>query len=584
VKLVAAAVVVVVLAVIGYAAVMSGWALYDDEGYVLMSLKQFADGAHLYDQAYTQYGPLFFELFGLPLRALGKAPSHDAARMVTLGFWLVSSACVGLLTRRFAGQASSWGVVGLLLAFVVLLGITAEPLHPGGFLAMVMAGLAVTLVFARSSRRYLIAGVLVATLGLTKVNLGGFATFAIAFALAIDYAPRTRAQRLGRRAMIALGSALPVILIAPSVDVPEWRWLAVSLTATLIALVVVANPRGSDPRRPVAGLVLGGAALTVLVLAIIVVAGTSLSGLVNGVLVEPLGLRDAFTVPPPFDLQSLAASLAVLGFLAYRRRRGERTVPPVLDLIVGVLAVFALAGDTALSLDSPFLAPLLAPVVLLAGEEREMEGLLPVSCLVIFSALQAYPVAGSQVSFGTFLAVVPTVLVLRRGLTAAALRVGRPVWLAPAVALILACAVAVPQLTPELTDYSDGVTLDAPGAKLMRLPQAQRDDLAALLAGMRGCGTVVSYPGVLSLNLWGRVPPPSPTYAGAWMYLLDAQQQDRIVRRVDATSAVCLVKVPELVRFWSQGRSVPNEPLVRWIRRAEGQTTRYGPYILIHVA
>ncbi len=583
-KLAAAAVLVVVLAVAGYAAVMSGWQPYDDEGYVLMSLQQFADGAHLYDQAYTQYGPLFYELFGLPLRALGRAPSHDAARMLTLVFWLVASGCVGLLTRRFAGQAASWGVVAMLLAFVVLLEITAEPLHPGGFLAMVMAGLAVTLVYARPSRRYLVAGVLVATIGLTKVNLGGFATFAILFALAVDSSPRTRAQRVGRRAMIAAGCALPVVLIAPSADVPEFRWLAVSQTATLIALVVVANPRGSDPRRAIAQLVLGGAALTVLVLAIILAAGTSLSGLVNGVLVEPLGISDAFTVPPRFDLESLVASLAVLGFLVYRRRRGERTVPPVLDLIVSVMAVFALVGDTALSLDSPFLAPLLAPVVLLAGEERDLEGLLPVSCLAIFGALQAYPVAGSQVEFGTFLLVVPTVLVLRRGLSAVTLRLRRPAWLAPAVALVLACAVAVPPLVSEVSAYRDGVSLDAAGAKLMRLPPEQRDDLAALLAGMRGCGMVVSYPGVLSLNLWGRVPPPSPVYAGAWMYLLDAQQQAKIVRRVDAASAVCLVEVPDLVGFWSRGRPVPDGPLVRWIRRAEGQTTRYGPFTLTHVA
>jgi len=575
------AVLLVALGAVGYVAMMSGWEQYDDEGYVLMSLHHFAGGSDLYDTTYSQYGPLFFELFGLPFRALGVAPGHDAARILTLVFWLAASSCVGVLTWRFAGRALSWGVVGAVLSFVVLLPITAEPLHPGGFLVMVMAALAVVCVMTGESRRYLVAGVLVAALGLTKINIGGLAAFAIVLAETIAYTPRTAAQRHARAAVIAVCCAVPLVLLASSADVPEWRWLGIGVTASLAALAIVA-PRGDgDPVRAIGQLTLGALGLTAIVLAIIVAAGTSLRGLVDGILLEPLALSEAFTVVPEFDLASLLVALMVLAFVVYVQRSGEPVVPPAVDVIVGLVAFVALIGDSVLPLDSPFLAPLLAPVVLLAGErEARREGILPVSCLAVFGALQAYPVAGSQVAFGTFLTVVPAVLILRRGLAAI---VPRPA-VAPTAALVVAGALFLQQFVPQLADYRSYEALDTPGARLMRLAPGERDDLRGVLEDLRGCRTVVSFPGVLSLNLWSEVAPPSQEYAGAWMYLLEMPQQERIVRQLDNSRAVCLVQVPELLSFWKRGRPIPDRPLVRWVERAEGPTTRHGPYIVTHVS
>jgi hypothetical protein len=289
-RAIAVTVVAVVLASIGYAAVMSGSALYDDEGYVLMSLQQFLAGSALYDQTYTQYGPLFFELIGVPFRVLGEAPSHDSARVLTLVFWLTASACVGLMTWQFSGRALGWGLVGFVLTFVVLLPITSEPLHPGGFLTVVVAALAADLAFVRDpARRYLIAGLLVAALALTKINVGGLAAFAILFALAIDYTPRTAVERLGRRAALAGCAVLPLALTGPSFGVSDWRWLAMSLAATLIVIAIVVRPRGAHPRRAVAQMTFGGVGLVAVVVLITLATGTSFRGLVNGVLVEPLG-------------------------------------------------------------------------------------------------------------------------------------------------------------------------------------------------------------------------------------------------------------------------------------------------------
>ena len=53
--------------------------LYDDEGYVLISLKNFSLHGSLYDQVYSQYGPAFYLIYDALQRLLG---SRIAARQI----------------------------------------------------------------------------------------------------------------------------------------------------------------------------------------------------------------------------------------------------------------------------------------------------------------------------------------------------------------------------------------------------------------------------------------------------------------------------------------------------------------------
>ncbi len=57
-----------------YPAVMTTLAPYDDQGYIMMTLRSFLDGRVLYEEVHTQYGPAFYllsgslhETFGIPL-------------------------------------------------------------------------------------------------------------------------------------------------------------------------------------------------------------------------------------------------------------------------------------------------------------------------------------------------------------------------------------------------------------------------------------------------------------------------------------------------------------------------------------
>src|SRR6187455_343097 len=63
-KFVAFAAFVLIAAVAAYFTAYSSFYSYDDEGYILLSLKQFATGHHLYSDVYSQYGPFPYELIG----------------------------------------------------------------------------------------------------------------------------------------------------------------------------------------------------------------------------------------------------------------------------------------------------------------------------------------------------------------------------------------------------------------------------------------------------------------------------------------------------------------------------------------
>ena len=43
----------------GFGLMFSTYMTYDDEGYVLFSLRNFVDGGGLYDRVFSQYGPFF---------------------------------------------------------------------------------------------------------------------------------------------------------------------------------------------------------------------------------------------------------------------------------------------------------------------------------------------------------------------------------------------------------------------------------------------------------------------------------------------------------------------------------------------
>ncbi len=66
----------------------------DDEGYLLLTLKHYFAGEHLYTQVFTQYGPFYFLIQKAIFRLLHLPVTFDAGRAVFLGYWMLASCWV----------------------------------------------------------------------------------------------------------------------------------------------------------------------------------------------------------------------------------------------------------------------------------------------------------------------------------------------------------------------------------------------------------------------------------------------------------------------------------------------------------
>src|SRR5258706_827579 len=85
------AVVTVLFAPMAYVSMFNGFHAYDDEGFFLVTIRDFLSGHPLLTPYVPLYGPFFYELMGGLFKLLGLQPTHDVGRWVTLAIWLTSS-------------------------------------------------------------------------------------------------------------------------------------------------------------------------------------------------------------------------------------------------------------------------------------------------------------------------------------------------------------------------------------------------------------------------------------------------------------------------------------------------------------
>lgn len=570
---------------------------YDDEGYLLVSLRSFLDGGNLYDDVYTQYGPAYYLVFGAMFKLAGVEPSTDAGRFITMSIWLLVPVLLGIATWLGTRRAPV-AVVGGLAAYATMVLLVPEPMHPVGLSTLVFAAASIALVAIprRPGVAWPVLGVLLAFLALTKVNLGAFAVLALAVALAL--ATQTDTSRRPVRFAIAALVLAPFVLLLPDLaDRGPYNLLVLlwAGTAGVVAVGVGVEVRAGDRRLVRDALALGGGAFAgaaFVLLAVTLLLGSSLSAVIDGLLVEPSKLREvfviAFTTP---DATVWWAVAAVVGALAVRRRP-DRRLPsgPAGAAIRGVAAIAILAAVAQASplTFGPPSGPLPVGALLLwlllvppTGVERDRETVFVRTGLVLLALiemLQVYPVAGTQVRAASVLMIVPAGMLLGDALDELAAWSARtqdqrgPGLLANAsngvlaVAVALALASIAQPLTTFVHTWGDFKPLVTSGSSTLRLPPGRADGFADLARTVRReCRALVTYPGFNSLYVWSGIAPPTGLNAGTWMLLLDAEQQQRVVDAVADEPGTCLVRNPKQAEGWLQGRPLPDRPLARFV-------------------
>lgn len=249
--LVGASIVVVGLG-IGTACIQAfaiGLSAWDDQGYMMLSVRHVLDGHRLYDEVRVFYGPLYYLVRWVIHGPLGLPLTHDAVRLTGLVLRLatatVAASAVLALTRAIVLGALTFLTVNAALTM-----FASEAGHPQELAILFTVALPLVARSRRPERRVLALGLLVAGLCMIKVNVGAFAAIAVWMALlsSIAAGPAIRLLRVGSLVGCLL---LPSVLLHNALS-ESWARLLASLASAWIATMIPSLLTGrADDLRPV---------------------------------------------------------------------------------------------------------------------------------------------------------------------------------------------------------------------------------------------------------------------------------------------------------------------------------------------
>lgn len=592
----------------------SGFASYDDEGYMLIALRSFLEHGHLYDDVFSQYGPFYYEFWGGFFEVFGIPVDHDGGRTAALVAWVGAALLFGLAIWRTT-RSILLGIATQMLVFGAIITVVNEPMHPGGLICLLLGAIVALSCLVRGQSSPLAMAFLggaVAALILVKINVGAFALIALALVAAVSY-PQLARWRWLRPAVEVLFVALPVLLMASELG-EEWaRHYAVHVVAAALAVVIVLRAREARPREGeelwwfVGGLV----AVGLTVCAALLAAGTTPGGLIEGVISQPLRQTDAFSIPLRLDdrtyLFDLLGLVGAASFWYFDRDR-ERAASPalislaaVLSILVGLEMALSVIGKTALFNATAFTGyqftflPL-AWVALIPFVGRDEEGpsftwlLLPP--LAVLQALHAFPVAGSQMGWSTFLLIPVGALCIAggaRGLVRVLATererraVGAVAVVAAAVTMIVLINVQLRQpLHNNRAAYDDAlVSLGLPGAEDVHVTAEEADLYRQVTRAIdANCASLVTLPGLNSFYFWSELEPPTGHNATAWTTLFEEERQQRVIDATRSIPDLCLLENEGLALNWSP-EGIPDGPLLRYLRQGFRPVATIGGYRLL---
>ncbi len=339
----------------------------------------------------------------------------------------------------------------------------------------------------------------------------------------------------------------------------------------------------------------GFAAAFVVVVAGVLLTGPSPADVWDGTITQAQRVRDVLVIP--FGLPAQASDWAIVSVAAAAvalviRRRGILTGgspwPGVVRVLVGLLIWFAATATSPITFN-PGVNVDTIPIVLVwvaafapAGFDepvymRLVRVFLPAFALA--NVLQVYPVAGSQIGAASLLwgpvgalCIADGLRVLSRWSEAREGTTARTWMTVGLAALCIAVAVkfAVGNVVrPGITNaiaYGDTPSLDLNGADRLHIAPAEADVYRQVTNFLKAnCDSFVGYPSVNSFYLWSNIEPPQQLLPGAWMELLDAKRQQRVVDEVRAADRPCVVRNEQLAAKWLGGRPRPMRPLVDYV-------------------
>jgi hypothetical protein len=570
------------LAVSAYWLLFTTFMGYDDEGYVLISLKNYSTYGGLYAKVYSQYGPFFYFLHDVGHRLLGYEFDNTAGRMITLACWMITAgACAHLVWQQT--KATALAGFTLTLTFFYLVLMIREPIHPGGIIAVLVAlgtSWGASLISRRNMRGLaIISGLIGSALLFTKINVGVFFLMAAASWFVIHLQKESQARHAAALA-VGLLLLLPLGLMSAELDQGWCRiFVGLSVVASLTMMSVSwrdrqpmttwSNARWSAGAALVFGMVIIGAVCW---------RGTTLFQMVEGILLGPIRHPRVYHFPPAWKpaaiaLGTLSSLTAILVWSGHGRRLSWLLVGLRLALTTEIiLASVQLLPFTTHSSVMTYAVPWawlfvlrLAPS---ASPPKTPNIASWIGLILVLQYLHAYPVAGTQIAWGTFL-IIPLIAL---GLHDTGLFIKENGYPKISSAIQFSCLVLAVFSAEKISllgwrNYTGSQPLSLQGAEKVRPPEdfAVALRIMALNASAHG-DMLFSLPGMFSFNGWTQLPSPTLANTTHWFSLLKPDQQQEIALALSQAQKPVLIVNQSLLDYLTDQKFTIASPLHEYLR------------------
>ncbi len=584
---------------------------YDDEGYMLIQIHDFFSGWPLYDDIVTLYGPMYFlcAKIWFTLLPIG----HDTNRFLTIGSLGVSAILCGVCVLGLTRRASLAIFAGVLTGLRILPAFAAEPGHPQVVVAMLLAATAATIAWGNQRGPILmggIVGLLVGALGMTKINIGGFAAISIFLAFVLVSDDRKWFARPLKALLTIMIIGLPIALIKSKLNTPQGLLQALFYMAPIAAVLMTAlweSTKGARTEWNTIALLsyaAGGAVVTIGLCLFALQHGSTLMGLVNGIVLMPVRMAGAFGGGPRVrdSIPEALLSLSVAATYWLCARRGWE-VPAFITALIKLVFAFTVIGAVVagtlgrnVAFDRSGWGVSLAGwglflwimLVRMPDTDGEVEsdgvsgglrpGRLGLALLAALQPLQTYPVAGSQARIGTMLMIPAAVVCLADVLVWVERRVrNRPPirWLRACVSMAVLALIALVGLkaTKQQSHYAGLAPLGLRESSRVRATERQVAAIRWLVANIeRSCSTFLAPTGFNSLYLWANKEPASRVVIPNQVYMFSDAQQHVLLDSLEASPRPMVVYHDNYFTSPDEAKALPRNLLL------EGMSTDFAPY------
>jgi hypothetical protein len=573
--------------VVAYYKMFTGFVFFDDEGTLMITVRQYLAGMKLYNQIVLPYGPVYY-FYNWALRTLTGTPvTHDVVRMSSLIPWLLTALISAWIVYRLTGSLVLASFTHLLTSIILSLFFHNEPGHPQELCILLLVCLVACGIVISIPRWRLLGmislGALTSALLLVKVNIGAFVFLAASLAL-LAHSPKTKLSRLAFSAVGAVCVIFPAILMKSHLEDGPTRLYAVlvsvSMMAVLLVLFRVPRPRCflfSDCWIALASFTV----TSVGVILVVKAQGVALYSMLHALVLDSLTMyvkQHSWFLSLPVRLTWtpwIVGGLVAAAFASWNPAERYRTEDKLPYLKLG-LVVIILTAALLLFKVAPF--ELVAPfcwLVLYRPESGSESYAFPRTLLCVVTVLQmlyAYPIAGSQKLFFLVLPIIVLMVCFGDFVVWQQQRLPviprAPIRAATAVLLLGVAATYLVIAGNERKYYDSLPSLQLRGAGRIHLQHAQAEDYHWLARSIDDyCDVFVGVPELPSLHIWTGKDPLPGMEIDDWMLTASNQQQIAVSAILSEHPNACAIYNQDLVDFWDRDhRNLDSLPLVHYLR------------------